>query len=274
MANADIPFSGSIPELYTRYMGPVFFEPYAQELARRVAATESADILETACGTGIVTRALRRALPAAAAITATDLNPPMLDYARTLPGGERVRWQQADAQTLPFPDAGFDAVVCSFGAMFFPDKPRAYREALRVLRPGGRFLFSVWSTLESSELVSLAHHTVAALFPQNPPNFMLRMPHGYHDTAAIRADLAHAGCEEPMIETLDLVSRAKTARDIATGIVRGTPLSVEILARDPAGLDRAAEAVTETITARFGTGSIEVPMQAHVVTVQRGAPGH
>ncbi len=269
MTDADIAFIGSVPELYTRYMGPVFFKPFAEDLAGRVAGMAGRDILETACGTGIVTRALRRVLPETAAITATDLNQAMLDHAQALPGGERVRWQQADAQALPFADAAYDTVVNSFGVMFFPDKLRAYREALRVLRPGGHFVFSVWNRLETVDLQFLAHNAVAALYPQDPPGFLRRTPCGYHDIAAIRADLGQAGFGDADIETLDLACRAASARDAAVGLVRGTPLSGEIAARDPGGLDRVVDAAEVAIAARFGAGPIEARMQAHVVTVRR-----
>jgi SAM-dependent methyltransferase len=269
MADADTAFVGSVPELYTRYMGPMLFEPYAEYLAERIAEEAADQILETACGTGIVTRALSRALPGTVAITATDLNQPMLDHAKALPGGGRVRWRQADAQALPFPDAAFDAVVSAFGVMFFPDKVGAYREALRVLRPGGRFIFTVWNELETVELQFLAHTAVAALYPDDPPEFLRRTPCGYHDIAAIRADLARAGLGEATIETLELASRAVSARDAAIGFVRGTPLSGEISSRDPTGLDRAVEAATEAIAARFGAGPIQARMQARVVTARR-----
>ena len=280
MATADTVFSGSVPELYTRYLGPILFEPFAEYLADRITGT-AAGILETACGTGIVTRALSRVLPRSVAITATDLNQPMLDHAKSLPGGERVRWQQADAQALPFPDAAFDAVVSAFGVMFFPDKVRAYREALRVLRPGGRLMFTVWNRLETVELQFIVHTAVAALYPHDPPGFLRRTPCGYHDIAVIRADLAQSGFGDANIETLDLASRAASADDAAIGFVRGTPLSGEISVRDPpgrdppgrdpVGLDRAVEAATKAIADRFGRGPIQARMQAHVVTAQRRA---
>lgn len=208
MVNTDTAFTGSVPELYTQFMGPIFFEPYAEHLAARVAETAVGDVLETACGTGIVTRALSRVLPETVAITATDLNQPMLDHAEALPGAEHVLWRQADAQTLPSPDAAFDAVVCSFGVMFFPDKVRAYHEALRVLRPGGRFIFTVWNTLETVELQFEAHAAVAALFPHDPPGFFRCIPCGYHDIGAIRADLAQSGFGDADIETLGRWRRA------------------------------------------------------------------
>jgi SAM-dependent methyltransferase len=271
MANTDLVFGGSVPELYNRFMGPMLFEPYADHLAGLIAGMAIGDILETACGTGIVTRALHRALPETATIVATDLNQPMLDHARTVPCGERIRWQQADAQALPFADATFDAVVSAFGVMFFPDKPGAYREALRVLRPSGHFVFTVWNNLETMELQFLAHTAVAKLYPDDPPGFLRRMPCGYHDIATIRADLAKAGITDARIETLELTSQIVSARDAAIGFVRGTPLSAEIAARDQDGHGKAVEAVTDAIVAKFGTGPVRASMQAHVVTAQRQA---
>ena len=137
-------FAGSIPALYDRYLGPLIFEPYAAELAGRVASGTASRILETAAGTGILTRVLARLLPDTTEIVATDLNQPMLDFAAAQPGTARVTWRRADALALPFPDQSFDVVACQFGAMFFPDKIAAYREALRVVGRGGYLIFSVW----------------------------------------------------------------------------------------------------------------------------------
>ena len=193
MAQSDTVFAGSIPALYNRYLGPLIFEPYAADLATRVASGPAGRVLETAAGTGVLTRALAASLPGAAEIVATDLNQPMLDFAAAQPGVERVQWQRADALSLPFPDRSFDAVACQFGAMFFPDKIAGYREALRVLRPGGRFVFSVWDRIEENEFADVVTEAVAALFPGDPPNFLARTPHGYHDGERIGAELAAAG---------------------------------------------------------------------------------
>src|SRR5215469_14013615 len=122
MAETDRVFTGSVPALYDRYLGPLIFAPYAADLARRVGAAAPSRILETACGTGIVTRAIAAALSDAAELVATDLNQPMLDHAAAQPGAARAVWRQADALALPFDDASFDIVVCQFGAMFFPDR--------------------------------------------------------------------------------------------------------------------------------------------------------
>src|SRR5690349_9026253 len=150
MSDMNRSFAGQMPEFYEWFLVPVMFEPFAQDLARRLQGMRSGNVLELAAGTGIVTRALAWTLPDAVVITATDLNPAMLDQARSHAGLEQVLWQEADALSLPFADQKFDYIVCQFGVMFFPDKVAAFREALRTLRPGGHFLFSVWGNRAGS----------------------------------------------------------------------------------------------------------------------------
>lgn len=269
MSDADGKFAGSIPALYDRYLGPLIFEPYAADLAARVAALARGRVLETAAGTGIVTRALARTLPASTEIVATDLNQPMLDHAAARPGVERVAWRQANAQELPFPDGSFDAVVCQFGAMFFPDKVTGYREARRVLKPGGRFLFSVWDRIEDNDFADIVTKAVAALFPGDPPLFLARTPYGHHDVAAIERDLRSAGFERIDVETVTKRSRAVSSRDPAIGLCEGTPLRNEIEARDPSRLAEATDAAAAAIAARFGPGPIDGKIQAIVFTAYR-----
>jgi len=269
MSDTDRKFAGSIPALYDRYLGPLIFEPYAVDLAARIAASAPARVVETAAGTGVVTRALARALPSAVEIVATDLNQPMLDYAAVQPGVERVNWRQADAQNLPFPDASFDAAVCQFGVMFFPDKIGAYREARRVLKPGGRFLCSVWDRIEDNDFANLVDETVAALFPGNQPRFLARTPHGHHDVAAIERDLRAAGFTHVESQTVTKHSRAASPCDAALGFCQGTPLRNEIDARDPSRLAEATDAAAAAIAARFGTGPVDGKIQAIIFTAHR-----
>jgi ubiquinone/menaquinone biosynthesis C-methylase UbiE len=201
MSATDKLFAGSIPAIYDRYLVPLIFEPYARDLAQRVAAVAPQDILETAAGTGVLTRALAGALPTAR-IVATDLNQPMLDHAARQLAEERIAWRQADACALPFEPNRFDAVACQFGAMFFPDRPQCYREARRMLRPEGHFFFNVWDRIDENEFAGAVTDALVAVFPDDPPRFMARTPHGYHDVDAIRADLATAGFEHVSIESV------------------------------------------------------------------------
>ena len=266
MAKVDTVFSGSIPSLYDRYLGPLIFEPYAEDLAARLSALAPERVLETAAGTGIVTRALDRSLPPGASIVATDLNQPMLDHAAERISSSRVSWQKVDAQALPFPDATFDVVVCQFGAMFFPDKQKAYGEARRVLKPGGRFIFSVWDKLEDNEFTDLVTTAVADLFPDDPPRFLARTPHGYHDRDAVVTELRSAGFVNVAAETLTRRSVAPSCRDPAIGFCQGSPLRSEIEARDANRLVEATDAAAAKIAARFGSGPIDGKIQAHIFT--------
>mgnify|MGYP003575678378 CR=1 FL=1 len=192
-SNTDRSFSGSIPQLYEQYLVPLIFEPYAKDMATRVAALQPSSVLEVAAGTGVVTRQLAAVLPLAVSVVATDLNQPMLDHAASIGTVRAVEWRQADAMRLPFPDEAFDTVVCQFGVMFFPDKSVAMSEARRVLRPGGTFIFSAWDAVEQNEFANVVTNALTEVFPNQPPRFLARVPHGYHDQAVIASDLARGG---------------------------------------------------------------------------------
>jgi SAM-dependent methyltransferase len=264
---ADTEFAGSIPAAYDRYMVPMLFEPYAQDLARRAAALEPGRILEIAAGTGVVTRALLAAMPDAE-IVATDLNQPMLDVAATRIDAPNVTFRQADAQALPFPDAGFDLAVCQFGVMFFPDRVAAYAEARRVLKPAGRLLFSSWDRVEKNELTLVLAETLTALLPEDPPSFYRRVPFGYHDPDRIRADLEAAGFDAISIETVAKRSRLDSARDAAIGICLGSPMRTELEERAPGRLGDVVEAVAEALARVSGPDGVDLPMSAHVVSAR------
>lgn len=270
MAETDRVFAGSIPEIYDRLLVPMIFNPYARDLAERVAALAPADVLETAAGTGALTRALAACLPTNVSVTATDLNQPMLDRAASsIPDDRRIDWQQADALALPFGDACFDVVACQFGVMFFPDKVQGYGEARRVLRPGGSFIFDTWDRLSLNQFVTVVQEALAQLFPHDPPAFMERMPHGYFDTDLIRRELGDAGFSLVVVETIEHVARAATPLDAATGYCQGNPLRNEIEARSPGQLQEITEHVSLALERRFGTGPIEGTISAHVVSARR-----
>jgi ubiquinone/menaquinone biosynthesis C-methylase UbiE len=267
MRDADKLFAGSIPEVYDRLMVPLIFEPYARDLAERIAPGAPHDILEIAAGTGVLTRAMVAQLPVSTRIVATDLNQAMLGRAATHSAQARVTWRQADALALPFADHAFDAVACQFGAMFFPEKIEAYREARRVLKPGGRFFFNVWDRIAENDFAAVVTDALATLFPQDPPLFMARTPHGYHDIEKIRADLNAAGFSDISIATVDHRSKAASPREPAIAYCQGTPLRTEIEARDASRLGEATELAAGAIARRFGSGPVDGRIRAHVVTV-------
>jgi len=260
-------FSGSIPELYDQFMGPMLFEPFAIDMARRFEGFDGA-LLETAAGTGRVTRQLAKAAPRSA-ITATDLSEAMLGRAAAVVDAPNIVWRQADALALPFANASFDAVVCQFGAMFFPDKTAGYAEARRVLKDGGRFVFSVWDDLAANDVSQIAEDAVTALFPNDPPLFFARGPFAHHDRDVIRRNVLDAGFASVEIETVRLPTPAPSARDAAFALVAGTPMRGLIEARDPTGLDEAVNAAARALAAHFGEGPFTGTGQAVVIVAGR-----
>ena len=266
MLEADKMFAGSIPENYDRYMVPLIFEPFAADIARRAASFSPTAVLEIAAGTGVVTRALAPRLSPDASYIVTDLNQPMLDHAASRQAPDsRITWLQADALALPFEDAAFDLVCCQFGAMFFPDRTSGYREARRVLKRGGHFLFNVWDRIEENVFADDVTNALAEIFPNDPPRFLARTPHGYHDTVLIRRELEDAGFSRVVIETRAEQSRASSPCLPAVAYCQGTVLRSEIEAREPGKLQAATDHAASAIARRHGDGEVSAKIQAHVI---------
>ena len=266
MSETDKVFAGSVPENYDRHMVPLIFEPYATDIARRAASLSPDAVLETAAGSGVVTRALAPRLSPSASYFVTDLNQPMLDYAALRqPPDARITWCQADALALPFEDAVFDLICCQFGAMFFPDRTSGYREARRVLKPGKYFLFNVWDRIEENVFADDVTNALARIFPNDPPRFLARTPHGYYDTTLIRSELLEAGFSRVVIETRAEKSCASSPRIPAVAYCQGTPLRNEIEARDAGKLEAATDYVASAIGDKHGRGEVAAKIQAHVI---------
>lgn len=255
MSSSAAEFSGSVPALYDRYLGPVLFDPYAADLVSRLPAGDGLRVLELACGTGILTRRMRVALPGSAIVVATDLNEPMTAYARAAVPAPGIVWEQADAQALAFDDGSFDVVVCQFGFMFLPDKVQGFREARRVLSSDGVLLANIWHSMAGNPEVGVIHVTLAKLFPAAPPRF-LETPYGYHDIERIHADMAEAGWTDVQLEDVCLESLAPSAADFAAGFTLGTPLAHELAERDA-----DAGAVTHALTDALIAAGAEHPFR-------------
>lgn len=268
--DADNVFTGSIPKLYDTYLVPMIFESYAADLVKRLQARPISRLLEIAAGTGVVTRAMASALPENVSIVATDLNQAMLDQASSVGTSRPVEFCQADAMQLSFADETFDTIVCQFGAMFFPEKPKAFSEVRRVLKPGGIFIFSVWDQISENEFADTVMKALESLFPDDPPRFMERVPHGYYDPRIIEQHLVSAGfTAAPRIDTVAARSQAVSSRIPAIAYCQGTPVRNEIESRDASRLDEATDIADEAIARRFGHSAVDGKIQAHIVTIEK-----
>jgi SAM-dependent methyltransferase len=268
MVQNDAGFVGSIPQLYDENVGPTFMMPYARDIASRLSHLQTGRLLELAAGTGIVTAALAAALPREQ-ITATDLNQPMLDRASTKAELHGVSFRQADALDLPFDDGCFDAVVCQFGVMFFPDKAAAFRETRRVLRPAGHFVFNVWDSVDGNPVVAALLAGLRRWCPDQPSWFMERTPCGYRDRSIIRADLAAGGFSDCQIEKVVLRGHAASPMAVAVGLCQGSPMRAEIEALDPTGLQEATQAAADAIGESFGYGEFDSTLAALAIQTRR-----
>jgi SAM-dependent methyltransferase len=262
-------FVGSIPQHYDQGLGPMIFVDYAADIAQRVAAGSPARVLETAAGTGIVTRQLRDALPAGTRLTATDLNPPMLEVARTkFHAGEQVEFRPADAMALPFADGSFDAVVCQFGIMFFPDKAKSCSEVFRVLAPGGRYVFSVWDSHRFNPFGRIAHQVAGRFFPADPPQFY-NVPFSCHQIDPIKELLIAAGFTGINAAVISLDKEIPDIANFARAAVFGNPLIDQVRTRGGVEPELIVDALTQEFRGEFGAGPGRMPLQAIVFSATK-----
>lgn len=264
----NVQFSGSIPRNYDDHLGPLFFEPFAVPLAERIAALAPRSVLELACGTGRLTRQMLRRLPASTHIVATDINPAMLDLASQTLGNGTVDWAVVDAVKLPYADASFDLVVAQFGVMFYSDRIEAYREAVRVLRPGGRLLFTCWNNIEENPAARLTQEVVERFFPIDTPAFYT-IPFAYNESMLIREEVLTAGFDRVQLELLEPVGHADTASGAAKGLLEGSPIHTAIMDRDPFLLPIMRTELAARLAARFGHEALRVPLSAWAVEARK-----
>ena len=254
-------FSGSIPHHYEQYLGPMFFEPYAIEVSKRIDPSSVHIVLEIASGTGRVTRHLRERIPGTSKLIASDISQDMLSVAKEKLRNLDIDWQIIDAQQLPFNDNSIDLVVCCFGYMFVPDKPKAFAEAYRVLKPGGMLLFTTWNKLELNA-ASYTYRTAAKKYLQDPLSESYNLPFSMNDERAISSILQNAGFSKITIESVNKVSISQTAKEAANGLAQGGSIYNEIMKRNPAWIEEIKSIVEKKLAENFGAAPMIAPMSA------------
>ncbi|MEP7255305.1 MAG: methyltransferase domain-containing protein [Ferruginibacter sp.] len=258
----NVAFSGSVPEKYDRFLGPLLFDPYALDMAERVKVLSPVTILEIACGTGRVTDHLAVNLPQCT-ITASDLNEDMIRFATQRMRHENIQWLTADAQELPFADESFDLIVCQFGFMFMPDKAKAFSEAWRVLKKNGSLLFNTWDRIEHNLPAYLSRQVVNAFFEGNPPVFY-NTPFSMYNTEEIEGLLQNAGFKNITVEQVMKPGESPTARATAMGFIEGNPIYMEIIKKDPGSIPEIIQALTEKLAEKLGDDPLRCELSAFV----------
>ncbi len=263
-----IAFSGDIPKYYDTYLGPMFFEPFAIDMADRISKVHPEYLLELACGSGRLTRLLPSVLSPEANIVATDINPAMVSFAKSKLQDAKIDWMEVDAVSLPFKDASFDCIAVQFGVMFYSDRKKAFKEALRVLKPGGTLIFSSWDEIKKNPMPFIVDEALKHFFPVDTPSFY-SVPFSYFDEEAIKAELNQSGFEDVHIDLVKLNGYSKSPKDAAKGLIQGTPTVTAINDRDDEKLPQILDYLEEKIKSRFGSEALNVPLQALVVTCRK-----
>ncbi|MBK6446299.1 MAG: class I SAM-dependent methyltransferase [Bacteroidetes bacterium] len=263
-----IAFSGNIPQNYDAFLGPMFFEPYALEMSKRISKLAPANLLELASGTGRLTRMLPASSAENATIIASDINPAMIQFGKNRTQFEKIQWMEIDAVSLPQKDSSMDCIVVQFGVMFYSDRVKAFKEALRVLKPGGVMLFSCWDIITNNPIAQLTNETLKHFFPIDTPAFY-KVPFSYYDEDLITDELEEAGFDKIKIEIVQCTGESKSAADAAKGLTEGSPVIVELENRASEKVSEIREYMQKKITEQFGATALQVPLSARIVTVQK-----
>ncbi|MCH5598567.1 class I SAM-dependent methyltransferase [Niabella ginsengisoli] len=245
---------------YDRFFGPLFFEPYAIEVVKRIDPALVSIVLELATGTGRVTRHIRDRISTKAKLIASDISEDMLSVAKKKLRKLDIDWQHIDAQQLPFSDNSLDLIVCCFGYMFVPDKPKAFAEAYRVLKPGGQLLFTTWDKLENNG-ASYTSRSIAKKYLDEPLPKSYNLATSMHDESVIEALLRDAGFEKISIEKVELFATSRTAKEAANGLVAGD-IYEDIKKRNPAWIEEIKIKLEKELAEKFGAAPMTAPMSA------------
>ncbi|MGY2903181.1 class I SAM-dependent methyltransferase [Bradyrhizobium sp. URHC0002] len=233
---------GSAPELYEKYLVPAITTKWADDLVSRSQPTAGEEVLDVACGTGVVARSASRCM-LHGHVTGLDLNKGMLAVAQTLVcEGAPIAWIEGSALDLPFPAEKFDLVLCQLGLQFFPDQGRALREMRRVLSPSGRVALSVYSPIERTPG---ANAFVLALDSVLGPNAskIKRGEHSFNAPDELREPLIEAGFVKVEVQTVVQQIAFPSVLDYVRFQLLATPMAALLSNRDEADRQAAIKAI-------------------------------
>lgn len=264
MSQQAYSFSGEAAANYDQYLGPFLFEPSALLLAALVPAHFEGQVLELAAGSGRLSRHLVRRLADPALLTVTDLSPDMLAIAQKKLDQEGIRFQTEDMQALSFPDQAFDLVICQYGVMFPPDKPLAFKEMHRVLKPGGRLIFSTWEKTDEIPFFHLLYNETLLPFFRSADKSKYVVPFHMHDPGQLMTLMEQAGFSDATVDKQDFKGTSPAPADLIAGFIHKHQLGREIMEQDPEALESIASRLEEEIGRRFGQGPVTCALRCYI----------
>ena len=263
MSELSIQELEEVAEAYESLLAPALFAEWSHRLADAADIRDRQNVVDVACGTGILTRVLAERVGPDGSVSGVDLNPGMLAVARRISPG--ITWHKADVEALPFEDESFDAVLCQFGLMLFPAPEAALQEMKRVLRPGGCLAVAVFGSLENVPAYAAIADVYERLVGKSVGD-ALRMPFSMGDTDRLKSLFASAGISSANISTRKVFARFSDVESMVLADVKGWfPFAGIELDQDTIeAVSNEAEIALKPF--RSASGAVEFPVQAYIVT--------
>jgi SAM-dependent methyltransferase len=275
MANEAFRFSGGDALNYEQYLGPLLFEPSALEFISYLGLSGNGDgdpgspdascpaaVLEIGSGTGRLTRHLRQYFPTTTQLIASDISPDMLELARRQLEDPSIEFQVADAQQLLFSDNSFDLVVCQYGLMFLPDKLKGFTEIFRVIKPGGRFVFSTWDKLDNMPLLDLIFNKLVIPFFKGEDTTRFRVPFSLYEPTILLDLLQESGFTHRSVFPIHFKGRSMSPEEVVNGLFLKHPLGRQVAEKKLEAVKPMAEEMLRRIAGQFGASDLLFDLKA------------
>ncbi|HWV57417.1 MAG TPA: methyltransferase domain-containing protein [Longimicrobiales bacterium] len=254
-------------ERYERILVPVILGPAARALVEWAGLRNGESVVDVGCGTGAATRLTAEAVGSSGRVAGVDVNPGMLDVARSAAGvrGAVIEWFEASAYQLPFADGEFNVALCAQTLQFLDDRPQAAAEMYRVLEPGGRVAISFWCDIRENPyfhaLVDAVTDNIGAETAAG-----LGAAFGLSDPETIRALLIESGFENVNVSAKQLDLEVPRLDDFVPRHVSATPMSAGFDAASVEARRAVVQDVSERLAAYQTGEGVRVPFRTHLVT--------